>query len=63
MGPAMTVELRSGETWRNPLDMYAALRDHDPVHHVADGEIEAIGMGDATPMVFLAGAGTFTEDR
>jgi len=77
--------LRSGETWRNPFDMYAALRDHDPVHHVADGdfyvltrfadvwaaagdpatfssaqgltvnygEIEAIDMGDATPMVFL----------
>jgi len=78
-------ELRSGETWRNPFDMYAALRDHDPIHHVVDddfyvltrfadvwaaagdpatfssargltvnyGEIEATGMGDATPMVFL----------
>jgi len=78
-------ELRGGETWRNPFAMYAALRDHDPVHHVADrdfyvltrfadvwaaagdaatfssangltvnyGEIEATGMGDATPMVFL----------
>ncbi len=78
-------ELCGGETWRNPFDMYAALRDHDPVHHVADrdfyvltrfadvwaaagdpvtfssaegltvnyGEIEATGMGDATPMVFL----------
>lgn len=78
-------ELRSGETWRNPFTMYAALRDHDPVHHVVDrdfyvltrfadvwaaagdpttfssakgltvnyGEIEATGMGDATPMVFL----------
>jgi cytochrome P450 len=65
--------------------MYAALRDHDPVHHVRDrdfyvltrfadvwgaagdpatfssaqgltvgyGEIEATGMGEATPMVFL----------
>jgi cytochrome P450 len=65
--------------------MYAALRDHDPVHHVADGdywvlsrfadvfaaardterfssaqgltfrygEVDAAGLGDATPMVFL----------
>lgn len=29
---------RSGETWRDPFAMYAALRDHDPVHHVADGD-------------------------
>ncbi|MFI6868936.1 cytochrome P450 [Nocardia sp. NPDC050406] len=27
-------ELRSGEGWRDPWPMYAALRDHDPVHHV-----------------------------
>ena len=78
-------ELRSGESWRDPFPMYAALRDHDPVHHVAAGdfwvltrfedvwaaagdpatfssargltvsygEVEATGMGDATPMVFL----------
>ncbi len=77
--------LRSGETWRNPFAMYAALRDGDPVHHVAAGdyyvltrfadvwaaagdaatfssaegltvtygELDAIAMGDATPMVFL----------
>ncbi|MFZ2176430.1 MAG: cytochrome P450 [Rhodococcus sp. (in: high G+C Gram-positive bacteria)] len=25
---------RSGESWRAPWQMYAALRDHDPVHHV-----------------------------
>src|SRR5690242_2307964 len=25
---------RSAETWREPWSMYAALRDHDPVHHV-----------------------------
>ena len=24
----------SGETWRDPFGMYAALRDHDPVHRV-----------------------------
>lgn len=29
---------RSGETWRDPYAMYAALRDLDPVHHVADGD-------------------------
>lgn len=27
-------ELCSGETWRSPWEMYAALRAHDPVHHV-----------------------------
>jgi cytochrome P450 family 130 len=31
-------ELRSGDTWRNPFPMYAALRKHDPVHHVAAGD-------------------------
>lgn len=29
---------RSGESWREPWPMYAALRDHDPVHHVAEGD-------------------------
>jgi len=27
-----------GERWRDPFPMYKALRDHDPVHHVADGD-------------------------
>src|SRR6266568_6127816 len=27
-------ELRSGDSWRDPWSMYAALREHDPVHHV-----------------------------
>lgn len=27
-------ELRSGASWRDPWGMYAALRAHDPVHHV-----------------------------
>jgi len=31
-------EPRSAETWRDPFPMYAALRDHDPVHHVEDGD-------------------------
>jgi hypothetical protein len=35
---APTFQLRSGETWRNPFDMYAALRDRDPVHHVVGGD-------------------------
>jgi cytochrome P450 len=26
--------LRGGHTWADPWPMYAALRDHDPVHHV-----------------------------
>lgn len=25
---------RSGQSWRAPWQMYADLRDHDPVHHV-----------------------------
>jgi cytochrome P450 family 130 len=27
-----------GERWRDPFGMYAALRDHDPVHHVTAGD-------------------------
>ena len=78
-------ELRSGSSWTDPFPMYAALREHDPVHHVTRGDyyvltrfddvwaaagdsatfssargltvvygdVEAIGMGDAVPMVFL----------
>jgi len=29
-------EPRGGESWRDPFGMYRALRDHDPVHRVAD---------------------------
>jgi cytochrome P450 len=36
--PLARFEPRSGETWRDPFPMYAALRDHDPVHHVAAGD-------------------------
>ncbi|MFE3442019.1 cytochrome P450 [Nocardia sp. NPDC059180] len=31
-------ELRSGETWREPWSMYAALREHDPVHRVVPAQ-------------------------
>jgi cytochrome P450 family 130 len=31
-------ELCTAETWPNPWPMYAALRDHDPVHHVIPAE-------------------------
>ena len=34
----MIFQARSGETWRDPFGMYRALRDHDPVHHVEDGD-------------------------
>lgn len=37
-GVGAIFELRSGETWRNPFPMYAALRDRDPVHHVTRGD-------------------------
>lgn len=33
-----TFEPRSGASWRDPFPMYAALRDHDPVHHVERGD-------------------------
>jgi cytochrome P450 len=33
---------RSRETWRDPFAMYAALRDHDPVHHVERGDYWAL---------------------
>jgi cytochrome P450 len=29
---------RSGETWRDPYPMYAALRNEQPVHHVVPGD-------------------------
>ncbi|MEQ6901657.1 cytochrome P450 [Nocardioides sp. YIM 152588] len=29
---------RSGATWHDPWGMYTALREHDPVHHVAAGD-------------------------
>ncbi len=31
-------EPRSAESWRDPFTMYRALRDHDPVHYVSDGD-------------------------
>lgn len=32
-------EPRSGDSWRDPFPMYAALRDHSPVHHVEDNGV------------------------
>lgn len=34
MSENLSYTLRSGDSWRNPFDMYASLREHDPVHHV-----------------------------
>ena len=34
----ITFEPTTGDGWRNPFPMYRALRDHDPVHHVANGD-------------------------
>ncbi len=36
--PNACFELCSGETWRAPWPMYAALRDADPAHHVEPGD-------------------------
>jgi cytochrome P450 len=39
---------RAGESWRDPFTMYAALRDHDPVHEVEweDGNFWALSRFD-----------------
>ncbi len=37
-GSPVWFQLGSAETWPNPWPMYAALRDHDPVHHVIPAE-------------------------
>ena len=39
---------RAGESWRDPFTMYAALRDHDPVHEVEaeDGNYWALSRFD-----------------
>ena len=36
--PTACFRLCSGEMWRAPWPMYAALRDADPAHHVEDGD-------------------------
>jgi cytochrome P450 family 130 len=33
-GSPVRFQLADADTWANPWPMYAALRDHDPVHHV-----------------------------
>ncbi|MBW2229279.1 MAG: cytochrome P450 [Deltaproteobacteria bacterium] len=33
---------RGADSWRDPFTMYRALRDHDPVHHVVDGDYWAL---------------------
>ena len=39
-------ELRAGATWADPWSAYAALRDHDPVHHVVPGPVPATASND-----------------
>lgn len=38
MSPKASYVPPTGEAWRNPFDMYAALREHDPVHRVVPAE-------------------------
>lgn len=59
-------EPRGGESWRDPFPMYAALRDHDPVHHVADnGEGEDYWVLSRFRHVFdaVVDAQTFSSDQ
>jgi cytochrome P450 family 130 len=37
-GSPVRFQLADADTWPNPWPMYAALRDHDPVHHVVPPE-------------------------
>ena len=37
MSQPVRFELRAGASWADPWQTYAALRDHDPVHHVEPG--------------------------
>ncbi len=36
--PAPAYQLFGARTWADPFPTYAALREHDPVHHVEDGD-------------------------
>jgi len=67
--PTATFVPRSGASWRDPYPMYAALREHDPVHHVTDGDYwvlsryEQIFDAVRDPSVFSSAQGlTFTYD-
>ena len=51
---------RGGETWRDPFTMYRALRDHDPVHHVADGDYWVLSRF-ADILAAALDAGTFSS--
>src|ERR1044071_3063202 len=35
---AATYRPPSGSSWSDPWPMYRAFRDHDPIHHVEDGD-------------------------
>jgi cytochrome P450 len=48
---------RGGAGWRDPFTMYAELRDHDPVHHVARGDYWVLSRYDD---VFAAARDTAT---
>jgi cytochrome P450 family 130 len=50
-------EPRSGPSWRDPFGMYAALRDHDPVHHVERGDYWVLSRHEH---VFAAASDTVT---
>ncbi|MFJ9180016.1 cytochrome P450 [Streptomyces sp. NPDC102360] len=60
---------RGAESWRDPYAMYAALRDHDPLHHVEDGDYWVLSRYDDVldalrrPEVFSSGQGlTVVQD-
>jgi len=59
---AARFEPRSAESWIDPFSMYAALRDHDPVHHVEEGDYWVLSRFEDV-FAAVVDAGTFSSAK